>query len=102
MVSAHRRIPEDRGRRLESKELVDEHVGRDSEEGKERLEENPGGLAVRADDARVGAADDRPEVESDAVLQILPSAGGDGHLGPLPTMLIKTSSKAGCDFANER
>src|SRR2546428_13824138 len=60
MVSAHRRIPEDRGRRLESKELVDEHIRRDSEEGKERLEENPRGLAVRADDTRVGAADDRP------------------------------------------
>src|SRR5207244_13395284 len=61
----------------------------------DRLKEDPRGLTIRTDDPRVGAADNRAQVESDPEPEIGPAGHGRGHSNPRPTMLMKTSSRVG-------
>src|SRR3989442_1763494 len=67
----------------------------------EAFEEDPRGLAVRSDDARIGAADDGPQVEGDAIAQVRAAHRPSTHSNPLPTMLMNTSSRVGSDFWRE-
>src|SRR6266516_1058742 len=106
VVPAHperrgRRRLHDHGERLVPEELVDKDVRRDPEEREERLEEDPRRFAVRADDPGIGTAHDGSEVEPDPVAQVRPPDSRDAQSRPLPTMLMKTSSRVGSDFCSE-
>src|SRR5207247_9988134 len=95
-----RGLGHDRRERLACEELTDEHVCGDPKQRKEDLEENPGRLAVRTDDPRIGPALDGPQVQPDPIPKVRATGLGLAHSNPLPTMLMKTSSRVGSDFCS--
>src|SRR5207245_10222964 len=83
-------------RAVSGRELAaDRDVRRDRQQREACLKEDPRALAIRTDDPRVGAADNRAQVESDPEPEVGPAGHGRGHSNPRPTMLMKTSSRVG-------